>query len=239
MFAPNMLSAALDLAARGWLVFPVRGKIPAIRGGKGCLDATTNAVTIRAWWRKFHDAGIGVATGKASRLVVLDLDSPASRTAYLRKFGPRALDTLTSRTARGWHALFNCPEFPVGNSTSRLGQGVDIRGEGGYFVAPPSLHPSGHRYTWMSDRPVAALPASVTDAIRHLSRSLSNPSISPSYLPQRGSLAENLRRARAYLDKIPSLREAEGRNQKAFPCYRFCCLENSGGNSGKHLGRHR
>jgi hypothetical protein len=88
-----MLAAALAYASRGWPVFPVAsgGKVPAIKGGRGCNDATTDPATIREWWQRLPGANIGLACGPAD-LVVVDVDP--------RHAGDQSLATLVIQTVR-------------------------------------------------------------------------------------------------------------------------------------------
>src|SRR5437588_8736690 len=74
-------AAALELAAQGFRVFPLKpaGKTPLIRGGRGCLDATTDPEMVQAWWRGAPEAGIGVATGDGLLVVDIDGDEAAFR----------------------------------------------------------------------------------------------------------------------------------------------------------------
>jgi hypothetical protein len=58
----------------------------------------------------------------------------------------------------GSHYLFAQPNVSIKNSASSIGQGLDIRGEGGYIVAAPSLHKSGKRYQWKNDCSLAPMP---------------------------------------------------------------------------------
>src|SRR5262249_45828999 len=80
-----MLDAALDLARRGFHLFPLapRSKAPT-RGGHGALDATRDAARIRAWWGERPDANIGLATGPASGLYVVDIDPAHGGNATMR-----------------------------------------------------------------------------------------------------------------------------------------------------------
>jgi hypothetical protein len=154
---------ALQYAGRGWRVFPVHsvqngrctcgqdcgknaGKHPRIKGG--FKIATADANQIEEWWRKWPDANIGIATGSVSGIIVLDIDGPEGH-ASLAKLIARCglLDrTPIVKTARGWHLYFKAPaDVAIPCST---GNGLDVRGDGGYVVAPPSVHVSGHVYEW-------------------------------------------------------------------------------------------
>lgn len=154
-----MPTAALGYAARGIPVFPVRqNKAPYTP--RGFKDATCDGATIREWWRKWPDAGIGVPTGVASGWLVLDSDprhgGDVSLCQLIEEHGDLP-DTLEAETGGGGHHIvFEYPELAaLGNSRGRLPEGLDVRGEGGYIVAAPSLHASGGRYRWRNDlRPV-------------------------------------------------------------------------------------
>jgi putative DNA primase/helicase len=164
------LAAALSYAGRGWHVFPLRprGKMPAT--AHGCNDATTDRATIRAWWSRNPDANIGIACGP-SGLVVVDLDKSKGGLdawADLRKclgFDDATVMCLTG--GDGVHLYYAAPEgVGIRNSAGRLGEGIDVRAEGGYVVAPPSVHPNGTAYAWEvnahpDDRPIAPLPKSL------------------------------------------------------------------------------
>ena len=96
-------------------------------------------------------ANIAIVTGAASGLVVLDADMAkgAARTlaALEERYGALP-PTVGQRTGTGQHAFFQHPGTTVRNGVENLGAGLDIRGDGGYVVAPPSLHANGNRYTW-------------------------------------------------------------------------------------------
>jgi phage/plasmid primase, P4 family, C-terminal domain len=142
----STLAQALEYARdRRWSVFPVDSaeKRPLIL--KWTSRASTEEDTIDRWWRKWPDAGIGIVTGQVSQLCVVDIDSDAALTR-LQAEGPIP-DTLTVETGRGIHLYFQTVT-DVPNRTGLLCPGIDIRGNGGFVIAPPSLHHSGKRYTW-------------------------------------------------------------------------------------------
>jgi hypothetical protein len=151
--ASDKLAAALDYAARGLQVFPCRAgtKLPATVDG--FKSATTDAAQIRAWWTRWPDANVAVATGAASGVVVLDVDIVSGGTESLERLKqengplPRGPQVLTG--SGGTHVYFAYPELGVHNSVGQLGKGLDVRGDGGYVVAPPSLHESGNPYKWL------------------------------------------------------------------------------------------
>jgi hypothetical protein len=150
-----MLATALALARHNLAVFPLvpRGKTPAVVGG--FKSATTNAVTITAWWQRLPDCNIGLATGAPSGIFVLDIDGLDGEAA-LRKLElahgllPDSVETITPGhgDGRGRHIWFRHPGGTIPNSAGRVAPHVDVRGDGGYVVTPPSVHPSGHRYAW-------------------------------------------------------------------------------------------
>jgi hypothetical protein len=149
-----MIRTALTLAEKGLAVFPCRpgDKRPATE--RGCLDASTDPSIVERWWRSNPDYNIAIATGAVSGVFVSDIDSVDAE-AELRKLEAAhgALPpTVEAITARGRHIYFRMPpKIDVRNSTSKIAPGIDIRGTGGYVLAPPSIHPSGRRYCWSID----------------------------------------------------------------------------------------
>ena len=131
-----MMQDALELASAGWHVFPVqeRGKQPLVRWRD---ESTTDPMKVGEWWQRWPDANIGIDCGK-SGLVVVDYDGVE----------PPQVDTLQVKTGRGVHHYFSDSGSSVPNSASMLGDKIDVRGEGGYVLAPPSVHPSGALYEW-------------------------------------------------------------------------------------------
>lgn len=114
----------------------------------GFKDATTDAAIVASWWTTWPDANVGVATGAVSGIDVVDLDlakgdTPAGRTtlaALEHQYGE--FNTLSVATGSGGVHLYFAHRDGVGCSAGRL-PGIDVRGDGGYVVAPPSVHPSG------------------------------------------------------------------------------------------------
>lgn len=155
-----MLDAALQYAASGWAVFPVvaRGKIPATEDG--FKSATTDLERIRRYWSESPKANIGIATGEASGIVVIDVDDEAG----LSELG-HLPPTMEARTGSGGrHLVFAHPGRPIRNR-ARVVPGIDVRGDGGYIVVPPSVHPNGNLYAWMDERNPAPLPEHLLERI--------------------------------------------------------------------------
>jgi hypothetical protein len=176
----HLLETALKYAARGWHILPLHspkngvcscGKQDCNKAGKhprtpsGLSDASKDEHQICRWWNRHPDANIGIVTGAKSGLVVIDLDNDGSTSgeknfaAMARAFGT-APETLTARTGRGKHLFFRHPGISLKNSASRLAPGVDVRADGGYVVAAPSMHRSGTQYEWEDpEAPLAEVPA--------------------------------------------------------------------------------
>ncbi len=176
-----LLRAALVYAARGWKVLPVhmplavgctcgdractkRGKHP--RTAHGLYEATTDARIITSWWRDAPMTNVGIVTGHRSGLVVLDVDpghGGLDSLAILEKAFCKLPPTPTVETGGGgFHFYFAAPPPCEGALPNRIElaglPGLDFRGDGGYIVAPPSLHKKGEAYQWMSGPPLAPLP---------------------------------------------------------------------------------
>lgn len=177
---PNLAStpgeAALAYAELGWSVVPMHtpvegacscgrgecgspGKHPRIRWEAAAHEAA-GAATVAAWWDRWPDANVGVVCGKVSGVAVVDVDprnggeDTLDLVEHLRGAFP---ETAVVRTGGGgWHHWFSvvAEEIPSGI----LGPGLEVKGEGGVVVAPPSVHVSGHRYRWLAS-PWAVAPA--------------------------------------------------------------------------------
>ena len=162
----SALGAALDYAARGWLVFPcaIAAKTPVC--SRGFKEATGNPATIKRWWRA-QDYNIAVATGVVSKVWVLDVDGAiGAATLGLLEAQHGALPaTLCSATGSGCHLWF-VADAPLPSSVGRVGLGLDVRADGGYVLAPPSVHPDGPIYQWID----AMAPAIAPDWLIRLAR---------------------------------------------------------------------
>jgi hypothetical protein len=166
----DLKRSALRAASRGYSIVPLHwathglcscGKPDCSSVGKhpftshGFKDATTNESTISRWWSEYPDANIGVATGSVSNLIVLDVDRRHGGIESLKKFeneNGRLPDGPAVRTGDGgFHLYFRCPAGTV-RSRSGVLPGIDMRGDGGLVVYPPSIHKSGKRYRWLHDK---------------------------------------------------------------------------------------
>ena len=166
---PDMLRHALGYAERDWHVFPLHSPVgdgcscgkpdctdqaKHPRTAHGLIDATTDPEKIREYWARWPDANIGIRTGQISGIVVLDIDAKnggVESWTELQDINGR-VDALTCLTGGGGlHLYFEAPEDELKSTTGEIAAGVDTRAEGGYVVAPPSLHISGNRYLWEGD----------------------------------------------------------------------------------------
>ncbi len=148
----DTLAAALAYAARGWAVLPCkpREKVPA--SAHGLNDASTERAALTTWFGGESRYNIAIRTGNG--LLVLDADGEAgeaSLAALERKHGALP-ETVVSLTGRGRHFLYAVTDgAPVPNSAGKLGPHLDTRGDGGYILVEPSIHPSGRMYAWDVD----------------------------------------------------------------------------------------
>src|SRR4051794_8544312 len=160
----DLLEAALWYVNHGIPVFPLHSPVP---GGCSCRDpecdspakhprtlhglsdATIDPDQVRKWWTRWPDANIGILTGSKAQLLAVDVDP--------RNGGNESLEDLVAQHGRfpdtaeqisgggGRHFIFR---YPGGSVPKKLAPGIDLKGDGGYIVAAPSLHPSGRRYEW-------------------------------------------------------------------------------------------
>lgn len=119
---------------------------------------------ILEWWCDAPDSNVGIVCGAVSGLVVLDVDGPEGSDQLLNREMPK---TPYVATGKGYHYYFRHPGFEVANFARKL-PGLDFRGDGGYVVAPPSIHPSGSAYAWAitpNQQPFADLPQWLLDVL--------------------------------------------------------------------------
>jgi putative DNA primase/helicase len=134
-----------NFAVNGWPILPLHGKIPAIAGGRGFHDATTESHVIGQWVQHYPRCNWGIRTGGISGLVVLDVDprNGGMETLHdlLKEYGTLP-DTFTIKTGGGgYHYYFQHPGKRIPSKANALGPGLDIKADGGYVVAPGSIHP--------------------------------------------------------------------------------------------------
>lgn len=204
-------AAARDYAALGLGVIPIHtvvdtgcdcgdvackspGKHPRTR--RGLRDASTDTVQIERWATRWPHSNIAIVTGAGSGIVVLDVDGEEGETSLANledEYGalPRAVSVATGGGGR--HLIFRHPGGKVPNSSGRLGTKLDVRGDGGYIVVPPSNHISGNSYRWIvspQEMTPAELPAWLVERMNE------KPSHKPS--PRRSSSTSRVLSADRY-----------------------------------------
>jgi hypothetical protein len=160
MFGPGTRSrsgliakAALDYRRLGWAVIPIHpaSKRPLVRWQVYQYRRPETA-EIGAWLERWPDANIAIVTGFASGLVVLDMDprhgGEASLAELERRHGPLS-ETVEARTGGGGRHLYFAHPGEIVRNRVGLAAGIDLRGDGGYVIAPPSVHASGATYRWI------------------------------------------------------------------------------------------
>jgi hypothetical protein len=160
------LHEALGLAARGMAIFPCvpRSKLPATK--RGFYDATNNPSVLKRWFGAALEYNVAVRTGLASGIWVLDIDAGGEEGLRgLEEIHGPLPQTLTSQTASGLHFWWRASS-PIPSSVGRIAPHVDARGENGYVVAPPSVHPTGVVYEWLVDMPPVPAPEWLADLAR-------------------------------------------------------------------------
>ncbi|CAG1011316.1 hypothetical protein RHIZO_03993 [Rhizobiaceae bacterium] len=169
------LDAAHAYAARGWSVIPFEAR--AKRPGLPWLEFQKRRASpeeVEHWFRHRRDANVGVVTGAVSGIVVVDVDAGHDGVASLatleNEHGPLPVTVESITGGGGRHLYFAHPGGSVPNRVGML-PGIDIRGDGGCVVTPPSMHASGRRYAWAKGRApgamaVAPLPAWLQEMLR-------------------------------------------------------------------------
>ena len=137
---------------RGWNVFPckIKDKTPLVKWQD---EATNDIEKVKSWWTAYPNANVGLATGRRSMFWALDVDAGHGGVETLKRLisehGSLPNTPVSKTGGGGFHYLFSYANGEnVRNTASKIGKGIDTRGDGGYIVAPPSLHPSGKFYQW-------------------------------------------------------------------------------------------
>jgi hypothetical protein len=150
------VAAALSYKERGWPVLPLNGKRPAIKGVVHSASLDDSFIKQRF----ATGCNVGIQTGKASGIVVVDVDprngGDATLSDLITDHGimPETLQAITG--GGGYHLFFNHPGVKL---RGKLGDGIDIKSDGGFIVAPPSVHPdTKERYQWRNSYGIADMP---------------------------------------------------------------------------------
>jgi hypothetical protein len=180
----NMLTAALAYGRRDWQIFPATRSKTGYSIEKRGIDIgtpwgrTSDPEIIRLYWKRIPDANVGLAMGAISGVFDVETDTreghpdlahdgATSLAALEAKHGalPRTLSFVSP--SGSVHRLFKHPGdgFHVEHSTSKLGIGIDVIGDGYMSVVPPSRKGKAH-YEWINDLPVAAAPRWLLDRVR-------------------------------------------------------------------------
>jgi hypothetical protein len=175
-----MCDAAMEYAQRNWWVFPA----PAGQK-KSCLaqkysgtrwGSTTDLKVICSNFRKFPDANVAIVTGEVSSIFVIEADTVkghgvdgiASIRALEGQHGPLPETLMAISPSGSVHRYYKHPGpgIKIKNSVGEIAPGVDIRGDGGMVIAPPSIKPGAGEYKWLDDLPVADAPPWLIEAAR-------------------------------------------------------------------------
>lgn len=173
--------AAVEYVEQGFGVFPVaaKGKKPVTPHGLN--DWTDNPDTIKKWWFRHPNDNIGIACGTPSNgLLVLDFDvdeekdkdGAATLAEWERAHGELPETAVAITGGGGMHYLYRTDRTNIRPSVNHE-LGVDVRSDGSYIVAPPSVHPSGRRYEWQDppdETPIATATGPVYDFLDHIQR---------------------------------------------------------------------
>jgi hypothetical protein len=233
----DLLDAALTYAARGWPVLPCRPATKVPSTTHGCKDATTDTDVIRHWWgRWIPDGNVAIATGTISGLVVVDLDCKGDADGFANWAQLMADQSVAYAPTRcvvtpsgGLHLYFRHPGAGTRIGQRPLGPGVDVRADGGFVVAPPSVTATG-RYELDVDAPLAPLPPPLlellirpaatvtepvddTDPYAELRRTLDAPTVGHSDAYVRAALEGEVQRV---MDATPNVDRNIRLNEAAF-----------------------
>jgi hypothetical protein len=146
----------------------------ALRSGGRRWGATRDADEIRKDFTRWPYARIGISTGIENSIVVIETDTVeghgvdgAAALAQLEAtYGPLPETLQAISPSDSVHRYFQHPGIKIKNSASALGPGIDVRGDGGMVIAPPSVNPDGGAYRWLNRGPMAAMPEWLVELTR-------------------------------------------------------------------------
>jgi hypothetical protein len=167
----SALPAALGYVIwRGWKIFPVRfgtkrsHKAARFSGGR-LWGMSDDPVEIERDFRRWPNAGVGIPTGEVNRIFVLEADTVeghgvnglAGLEALEARHGLLPATLMAESPSGSVHRYFSWPGKEIKNSAGRLARGVDVKGDGGMVVAPPTRTPKGV-YRWLNNLPIVDAP---------------------------------------------------------------------------------
>ncbi|WP_426514821.1 bifunctional DNA primase/polymerase [Dactylosporangium sp. McL0621] len=224
-----LLRNAIRYAEHGWPVFLLgRTKRPLANcdackdagaehdpAACGCLTchgfyaATTDAERLTAMCAANPRGMLAIRTGAPSGVVVVDID-PAHGGRIDSALMPQTACVATG--SGGWHLYYLHPGTAVLCSQGRLGAGVDVRADGGYVVAPPSVHPrTGRPYRWVGGRALVEMPPALVEACRPNEAPAATPPTGPTLLRSAGGISSPQALLKSHLDAVANAPEGKRR----------------------------
>ena len=151
-----MKQSALQYLERGFSVIPVgKNKHPLVNWQEFQSRRATPE-EVEAWWSTYPEANVGIITGAISGVTVVDVDAKSGGLETIKKLH-LPMTSIVKTGGGGWHYYYAYAE-DVGNKAG-IFSGIDIRGNGGYVVAPPSIHESGNEYIWTTEDDLQEFPS--------------------------------------------------------------------------------
>jgi len=135
------LPAALEYLKLGFSVFPIGTNKKPLKSWKEFQQRFATVAEVEQWFKEFPEANVGIVTGAISKIVVVDVEKVGSTEGLTPT-------VMSSTGGGGFHFYYKHPGFDIRNDVKKLRKLTDFRGDGGYVVAPPSIHPSGKLYEW-------------------------------------------------------------------------------------------
>lgn len=163
----DMRTVARDYLKQGFSVIPVlpEAKKPALASWMKYNDTKANNIDLQSWFVG-KDTNIGIVTGKISKIVVIDIDKPELYDSFIQQYPTHRIQRTPSG---GYHLLYHYEGDDIGNSVSKLSNGIDVRGRHGFIVTAPSTIRLSNgtlgEYRWEKDGEALPLPSDLHDTI--------------------------------------------------------------------------
>jgi hypothetical protein len=238
MSARIILAAALAYAGHGLAVFPARPDKKSSYKSAEYSDgrkwgATTDPAEIRRDFARWPDARVGLPTGAVNRIVVIETDTPAghgvdgaaSLTQLEAKHGslPQTLQAISPSGSIHYYLRHPGDGIKIKTTASVIGAGIDVRGDGGMVIAPPSVNLDGRAYRWINKLPIAPMPAWLIELTREKPPSISQRAVAAIHRPIEALSKYGAAALEYELDNI----------HRAEPGHRNAVLNKSGFNLGQ------